>query len=1101
MENIPETKLNIAGLVTLLIGFTALFGWWTDHNTLLQFIPQIHDMTFNTALCFVFTGSILLLNKSSQITQISGIILAVFSFLIVSQDLTGFSFGIDTFFFNYDGGWYEGKTYPGRLAPSTAIGFIVTGVFLFLFHGWDSAEFAPLHLGGIATLFLLGAVGVLMRLLLPESTDHFASMSLFTSVGFLSISRGAWKFYVQKYKSLPQQNIFLPAMFLMNRCKYYQKFLIITLLFSIPISALTYNYTTESYTRIESIKQRLIGLEYFQHLFHIFEKIPQHRGMKNAYLSGELSFKSQIVFTNKEVFKHMEEVNQLHQKVQRIFPIDPEWSNIQKQWVFISSHTMTPEESWKKHTLLIQDLMLLMWKLGHYTGLMKDPEWMNIYLIGALLEHLPPLLENIGQARGLGSGVIAKKHISEQEHFELITLSGKTLSALQDLKRVFDMMPLNEKNLWKELTSSPSSITILDESIQNFIEILNNQVLNAEELVIRSDEFFTLGTQTLDHGFLFFLKTLDLSHKALEQHRRVISTRVYLFIFMLLFSLFVVFYLLNGFYLSVAHTVSVLEHNAHCMAEGNMQESLNLEAKDELSRIITAFNKIGTALLQSTEHINAIVNNAVDGIITINTQGEIQSFSPAAESIFGYTELEAQGQNVVMLMPEEFREAHRSGLKRRVEQEKHESFTSTFEVKGLRKEGSLFPLELSLTEMHVGDNYLFLGIVRDITQRKQAEAQLTLLSEVIEQTDETILITDLQGDMVFVNHAFELLTGYSKKEALGKNPRILKSEKQDHAFYAAFWDTLSKGNIWKGALMNRRKDGSFYDTENTVVPIRNRDGELVNYVGIQRNITEKLALQKQMEKMERLESLGALAGGIAHDFNNLLAVMMGHAEVVKMTTHPKRPQYNSLQRIEDAGKRAAELCKQMLAYAGKGQFENHLIDLSHFINENMGALKTAIADSDNLKLKLDHQLPKIKGDRSQIQQTLISLLSNASEALENQAGTIMIQSKMFYADQEYLDTHNRCDPVPEGWFVVLEVSDTGCGMDEETQEKIFDPFFTTKFTGRGLGMSAVLGIVRGHSGALVLNSLHNAGSSFQILFPVPEEELKAIEESKVSLET
>ena len=274
---------------------------------------------------------------------------------------------------------------------------------------------------------------------------------------------------------------------------------------------------------------------------------------------------------------------------------------------------------------------------------------------------------------------------------------------------------------------------------------------------------------------------------------------------------------------------------------------------------------------------------------------------------------------------------------------------------------------------------------------------------------------------------------------------------------------------------------------------RNEFGYPLRIIGTNHEVTsrkneeqEKLALERKILHTQRLESLGILAGGIAHDFNNILLAILGNLELAALECKQNGSVYNKIMDAENAAKRASELTTQMLAYSGKGKFIISSMSLTQMIDEMMNLLNTSISKHATLHFDLAPQLPLITADASQIQQIIMNVAINASEAIGEQNGTINVRTGVEYYDKEKLHA-SRLEMKPEpGDFVFLEIEDTGCGMDEDTINRLFDPFFSTKFTGRGLGMSAVLGIVSGHKGAIFINSQKGHGTIFKILFPVAD---------------
>jgi len=262
------------------------------------------------------------------------------------------------------------------------------------------------------------------------------------------------------------------------------------------------------------------------------------------------------------------------------------------------------------------------------------------------------------------------------------------------------------------------------------------------------------------------------------------------------------------------------------------------------------------------------------------------------------------------------------------------------------------------------------------------------------------------------------------------------------------------------------------------------DGVILDITDRKEAEQERQHLQAQMQYAQKLESLGVLAGGIAHDFNNLLMVVQGNADLALLDTPLTSSVYQDLQEIKGASQRAAGLAEQMLAYSGKGQFVVEPTDVSEVIRDTCRMLEVLISKKATLHLDLGDSVPPVMADATQVRQVVMNLLTNASEAIGDQPGTISISVEARRVDREHPARTYFGEDVPEGLYVALEVSDTGCGMDPDTLGKVFDPFFTTKFTGRGLGMAAVLGIVRGHHGAIMIDSPLGRGTTVKVLFPV-----------------
>lgn len=288
-----------------------------------------------------------------------------------------------------------------------------------------------------------------------------------------------------------------------------------------------------------------------------------------------------------------------------------------------------------------------------------------------------------------------------------------------------------------------------------------------------------------------------------------------------------------------------------------------------------------------------------------------------------------------------------------------------------------------------------------------------------------------------------------------------------------------------------RRDGRVTYMRATVAVIRSQDGKFAGHVGALEDLTEetearleKDRLERQMHQAQKLESLGVLAGGIAHDFNNLLVGVLTNASMALMDLAPESPAYDTVRDIERAAQRAADLTRQLLAYSGKGRFIIEPLSLSELAVEMTQLLRTVVSKRASLQLDLQHDLPLVRGDATQLRQVVMNLITNASDSLGEKNGEILLRTHMAEVTSNALGMVMFGGPLRPGSYIVLEVADTGGGMDDDTLQRIFDPFYTTKFTGRGLGLAATIGIVRGHDGAIAVNSVIGKGTSFSLYFPV-----------------
>ena len=385
------------------------------------------------------------------------------------------------------------------------------------------------------------------------------------------------------------------------------------------------------------------------------------------------------------------------------------------------------------------------------------------------------------------------------------------------------------------------------------------------------------------------------------------------------------------------------------------------------------------------------------------------------------------------------------------------------------------------------------GISFDITQKKITEMELGLLATAVYQTGEAIVITDPEGNIQYVNPAFEKITGYSAEEAIGKNPSFLSSGKCSNTFYTDLWETIKKGKTWHGHFFNRKKDGSFYEEEADISPVIMADGEVSNFIAVKRDVSKEMTLENQLKQSQKMEAIGRLAGGIAHDFNNILTAILGYTELLLASMDNKDPLYRNIDEIRKAGMRATTLTKQMLAFSKKQIVQHKSLSLNETLNGLEDMLKRIIGENINLEFNLDPKLDFVLSDKGQIEQIIVNLLVNAKDAVSDSEGEVSIDTSNVYLKEGFSDGNFDSPP---GAYVLLKVKDNGCGIPEENLQQIFEPFFSkeNESAGTAFGLSTVYAIVKQHKGFIDLESHIGSGTTFNIYLPSVMDEVSSPEE-------
>jgi two-component system cell cycle sensor histidine kinase/response regulator CckA len=398
-----------------------------------------------------------------------------------------------------------------------------------------------------------------------------------------------------------------------------------------------------------------------------------------------------------------------------------------------------------------------------------------------------------------------------------------------------------------------------------------------------------------------------------------------------------------------------------------------------------------------------------------------------------------------------------------------------------RKDGGELEAEIHSHAFTFAGRPARLVVALDVTERRRADEALRLRSAAIDSAADAIALTDREGVIQWVNPAFERLTGYSAAEAVGRNPRdLVKSGVQDRAFYERLWTTLHAGQVWRGELVNRRKDGSRYSEEMSVTPVVDEAGETTHFVAIKRDLTDRQRLEAQLLQAQKMESLGRLAGGVAHDFNNLLTVIGGTAELAATRLAPDDPVRAELAEIQNAGRRAADLTRQLLAFSRQQILQPEILDLAELVRSHASMLRRLLGEDVELAITADGTV-RVRADPGQLVQVVLNLAVNARDAMPRGGRLSIAVRRVELAREEVA----ALPPLVAGPFGLLEVRDTGVGIDGAARERIFDPFFTTKEPGKGtgLGLATVLGIVTQSGGAIGVESEPGAGTAFRAYLP------------------
>lgn len=489
----------------------------------------------------------------------------------------------------------------------------------------------------------------------------------------------------------------------------------------------------------------------------------------------------------------------------------------------------------------------------------------------------------------------------------------------------------------------------------------------------------------------------------------------------------------------------------------------------------------------------AILESALDAVVTIDDDGRVVEFNRTAETLFGYDRRTVLGRLFAeLIVPPESRETFESGLRFYREAGADAAPRRRSELTVMRADGSRFSGEVSISVSTVGGRRLFAAHIRDLTSSKHLEAGLRLQQRALEEINEGIFFTDaLQPDdpIVYVNPAFERLTGYRLSEALGKNCRFLQGPKTELAAAEKLQQAIAERRPCSVELLNYRADGTTFWNAVSIAPLHDERGRVTHFVGVQFDVGQRRFLEEQLRQSQKMEAVGRLAGGIAHDFNNLLTIILGNASFA-LDELPNNPTQaiECMREVVGASNRAAALTGQLLVFSRKQVLEPRAVRIDSVVADLEKMLRRLIGEDVALTLKNQHDLWTIKLDPGQVEQIVLNLVVNARDAMP-QGGSLIVTTENVELDAAYAELRPDVKP---GSYVKLSVSDTGCGIAPDVLPHLFEPFFTTKAPGEGtgLGLATVFGIVKQSGGHLTVYSEPGQGAVFNVYFPKYDEAVR-----------
>jgi PAS domain S-box-containing protein len=491
-------------------------------------------------------------------------------------------------------------------------------------------------------------------------------------------------------------------------------------------------------------------------------------------------------------------------------------------------------------------------------------------------------------------------------------------------------------------------------------------------------------------------------------------------------------------------------------------------------RDITVRREMEASLRESEERYRLLASLSFEGI-AIHENGRILDANQRLANMLGITVDELAGRGLVGFAAHDSRSAAIHDLVL--------GLVDTCEATLTRQDGTTFIAHLTTKDtVYRGHRRKFVA-VRDVTERRAAEEERMRLATAVEQTAEMVVVMSTDGTVKYVNPAFERMTGYPRDEILGRKPGQIGENADDRDRERDVWNIISRDEVWSGRLAHRRKDGTRFDVEMTVSPVRDESGRTVNYVAVMRDVSEVTRLESQLRQSQKMEAIGTLAGGIAHDFNNTLYAILGFTELAMSKIPKENKAYGCLEHVRRAGTRASELVNQILTFSRQKEQVRESLRFQDVVNDALALLRRTIPSTIEIRSQIDAACRPVHGDRTQLDQVIVNLCTNAYQAMREKGGLLEVELAETEIAREMVDENPNLQP---GSYLRLVVRDSGPGMDQAIRERVFEPYFTTKPVreGTGMGLAIVHGVVAAMGGEIRVESEPGQGATFEVLLPV-----------------
>ena len=659
----------------------------------------------------------------------------------------------------------------------------------------------------------------------------------------------------------------------MLKLNFTKKSALLAFITLLAFSVITINLYSHLHQDIDRAQQELVGLKLIKPLFNVIELIQVHRGLYAGILSGTESLNTERIKIQNSTSVAFKKFATQMRSQQDIFTA---WQPLKQQWAIITveGKTWSKQQNFSKHTLLINQIFTLIQTIADTYYLTNNPKLSVYYLFHTALHQLTPAQELLGQVRAFTVSILPKKRSSKFQRIVLHTLLNESDAKIELLHIDLEKTAKYNPAIAVELLAA--SVNIINNSKK--INSLVTQNIMQEKYILTPEEFFSSATKTINNSYQTLHNILlPATKKIITQFIHSTQKTLFISLSCIIIVIILLFYVAMAIYLATTKNINKLSLVTVDFAKGNLNKRIPLDFESELKPLAESFNFMADKLTTLITHekkdkarIKAIIDSSQDALIRMNCKGEIIEWNTQAEHVLGWRCHEILGKKLFsVIIPSHFQKQYFD----EINQHEQTILNTTHEIMAKHHDNYEFPIEFTLTSINVDDQCEYNAFIRDISERKQAEAKLHLAAQVFVTTREGIMITDNKHLIIEVNNAFCDITGYDRQDIIGHNPSILRSSQQPPMFYKTMWKTLNTQGFWRGEVWNRKKNGELYAELLSISVIKDKQGNIVNCIGLFSDITSQKQQQDKLNLMAYYDVLTKLPNRalFADRFNQAIA--------------------------------------------------------------------------------------------------------------------------------------------------------------------------------------------------------------------------------------